>query len=214
MSIKIILADDHALMRSGLRTLLVNELGMEVVGEAGNGEETIRLTRQLAPDIVIMDITMPGLDGIEATRQIVTEMPSVRVIALSMHANKLFVEDIFKAGASGYLLKACASLELEAAIQTVLKGEVYICPKIAGVVVGARENPDSTTPSSLNLLTAKECEVLRLVVSGKSTKEIAQLLDKSPQTVDASRRQIMQKLGIDNLADLVKYAIREGLTTL
>lgn len=214
MSIKIILADDHALIRSGLRTLLVNELGMEVVGEAGNGEETIRLTRQLAPDIVIMDITMPGLDGIEATRQIVTEMPSVRVIALSMHANKLFVEDIFKAGASGYLLKACASLELEAAIQTVLKGEVYICPKIAGVVVGARENPDSTTPSSLNLLTAKECEVLRLVVSGKSTKEIAQLLDKSPQTVDASRRQIMQKLGIDNLADLVKYAIREGLTTL
>jgi DNA-binding NarL/FixJ family response regulator len=214
MSIKIILADDHALIRSGLRTLLVNELGMEVVGEAGNGEETIRLTRQLAPDIVIMDITMPGLDGIEATRQIVTEMPSVRVIALSMHANKLFVEDIFKAGASGYLLKACASLELEAAIQTVLKGEVYICPKIAGVVVGARENPDSTIPSSLNLLTAKECEVLRLVVSGKSTKEIAQLLDKSPQTVDASRRQIMQKLGIDNLADLVKYAIREGLTTL
>ncbi len=214
MSIKIILADDHALMRSGLRTLLVNELGMEVVGEAGNGEETIRLARQLAPDIVIMDITMPGLDGIEATRQIVTEMPSVRVIALSMHANKLFVEDIFKAGASGYLLKACASLELEAAIQTVLKGEVYICPKIAGVVVGARENPDSTIPSSLNLLTAKECEVLRLVVSGKSTKEIAQLLDKSPQTVDASRRQIMQKLGIDNLADLVKYAIREGLTTL
>ncbi len=161
-----------------------------------------------------MDITMPGLDGIEATRQIVTEMPSVRVIALSMHANKLFVEDIFKAGASGYLLKACARLELEAAIQTVLKGEVYICPKIAGVVVGARENPDSATPSSLNLLTAKECEVLRLVVSGKSTKEIAQLLDKSPQTVDASRRQIMQKLGIDNLADLVKYAIREGLTTL
>jgi len=214
MSIKIILADDHALIRSGLRTLLVNELGMEVVGEAGNGEEAIRLTRQLAPDIVIMDITMPGLDGIEATRQIVTEMPSVRVIALSMHANKLFVEDIFKAGASGYLLKACASLELEAAIQTVLKGEVYICPKIAGVVVGARENPDLTTPSSLNLLTAKECEVLRLVVSGKSTKEIAQLLDKSPQTVDASRRQIMQKLGIENLADLVKYAIREGLTTL
>ena len=214
MSIKIILADDHALIRSGLRTLLVNELGMEVVGEAGNGEEAIRLTRQLAPDIVIMDITMPGLDGIEATRQIVTEMPSVRVIALSMHANKLFVEDIFKAGASGYLLKACASLELEAAIQTVLKGEVYICPKIAGVVVGARENPDSTIPSSLNLLTAKECEVLRLVVSGKSTKEIAQLLDKSPQTVDASRRQIMQKLGIENLADLVKYAIREGLTTL
>jgi len=214
MSIKIILADDHALIRSGLRTLLVNELGMEVVGEAGNGEEAIRLTRQLVPDIVIMDITMPGLDGIEATRQIVTEMPSVRVIALSMHANKLFVEDIFKAGASGYLLKACASLELEAAIQTVLKGEVYICTKIAGVVVGARENPDSTTPSSLNLLTAKECEVLRLVVSGKSTKEIAQLLDKSPQTVDASRRQIMQKLGIENLADLVKYAIREGLTTL
>jgi len=214
MSIKLILADDHALIRSGLRTLLVNELGMEVVGEAGNGEEAIRLTRQLAPDIVIMDITMPGLDGIEATRQIVTEMPSVRVIALSMHANKLFVEDIFKAGASGYLLKACASLELEAAIQTVLKGEVYICPKIAGVVVGARENPDSTTPSSLNLLTVKECEVLRLVVSGKSTKEIAQLLDKSPQTVDASRRQIMQKLGIENLADLVKYAIREGLTTL
>lgn len=214
MSIKLILADDHALIRSGLRTLLVNELGMEVVGEAGNGEEAIRLTRQLAPDIVIMDITMPGLDGIEATRQIVTEMPSVRVIALSMHANKLFVEDIFKAGASGYLLKACASLELEAAIQTVLKGEVYICSKIAGVVVGARENPDSTTPSSLNLLTVKECEVLRLVVSGKSTKEIAQLLDKSPQTVDASRRQIMQKLGIENLADLVKYAIREGLTTL
>jgi DNA-binding NarL/FixJ family response regulator len=214
MSTKIILADDHQLIRAGLRSLLVNDLGMDVVGEAGNGEDTVRLTRQLNPDIVIMDITMPGLDGIEATRQIVTEMPSVRVIALSMHANKLFVEDIFKAGAVGYLLKACASLEIEAAIKAVLDGGVYLCPKIAGVVVGVHEASEAVSKSSLNLLTNKECEVLRLVVSGKSTKEIAQLLDKSPQTVDASRRQIMQKLEIDSLADLVKYAIREGLTTL
>lgn len=214
MRTKIILADDHQLMREGLRTLLENELGMEVIGEAGDGDEVVRLTGELVPDIVIMDITMPGLDGIEATRQITTDWPNVRVIALSMHANKLFIEDIFKAGATGYLLKACASMELENAIKSVLAGDVYISPKVAGIVVGSQEQAGSSSKSSLNLLTNKECEVLKLLAGGKTTKEIAHFLDKSPQTIDASRRQIMQKLGIDNIADLVKYAIREGLTTL
>jgi DNA-binding NarL/FixJ family response regulator len=214
MSVKIILADDHQLMREGLRTLIEKELGMEVVGEAGDGQAVVQLARETLPDIIIMDVGMPGLDGIDATRQITSEFPSVKVVALSMHSNKLFVMDMFEAGASGYLLKECAFAELATAIDAVRVNEVYLSPKVAGIVLDGHMKRPSAEPNSTVVLTEKECEVLQLLATGKSTKQIALQFEKSVQTIDAHRRRIMDKLGIDNLAELVKYAIREGLTTL
>jgi DNA-binding NarL/FixJ family response regulator len=213
MSAKIVLAEDHQLIREGLRTLLEKELGMEVIGEAGDGEAAVQLARELLPDIVIMDVTMPSLDGIGATRQIISELPSIKVIALSMYSNKLFVMDMFEAGASGYLLKECASAELEHAISAVLANEIYLSPKISGLVLDGQMKRPLVTKNPTAVLTKRECKVLQLLASGKSTKEIALMLNKSVQSVDAYRRQIMDKLGIHSVAGLTKYAIREGLTT-
>jgi len=212
MSTKIVLADDHQLIREGLRTLLEKELGMEVIGEAGDGETAVKLVRELLPDIVIMDVTMPGLDGIGATRQITREFPPVKVIALSMYSNKLFVTDMFEAGVSGYLLKECASIELEHAINAVLAGEMYLSPKVTGLVLDEHVKRPLATHNATAVLTKKECEVLQLLANGKSTKEIAFMLNKSVQSVDAYRRKIMDKLDIHSVAGLTKYAIREGLT--
>lgn len=214
MSTKIILADDHQLVREGLRTLLEKELGMEVIGEAGDGEDVVQLARELLPDIVIMDVAMPGLDGINATKQITGELPSIKVIALSMYPNKLFVMDMFEAGASGYVLKECASIELNNAIDAVLANEVYLSPKVAGIVFDGRMRRPLATQNSKAGLTERECKVLRLLASGKSTKEIAFTLKRSVQTVDMCRRQIMDKLDIHSVAELTKYAIRQGLTTV
>ncbi len=214
MSATIILADDHRLMREGLRTLLEKELGMKVVGQADNGEAAVELARELHPDIVIMDVTMPGLDGIEATRQIVDEFPSVKVIALSMHSSKLFVMDMFEAGASGYLLKECASVELDNAINAILENDIYLSPKVAGIVLDGHTRCPLVKRGSAALLTKRECQVLRLLASGESTKQIAATIKKSIQSVDMYRRQIMHKLGVDSLAQLVKFAIREGLVSL
>jgi len=213
MSAKIVLAEDHQLIREGLRTLLEKELGMEVIGEAGDGEAAVQLARELLPDIIIMDVTMPGLDGIGATRQIISELPSVKVIALSMYSNKLFVMDMFEAGASGYLLKECASVELEHAISAALANEIYLSPKISGLVLDSQMKRPLATRNPTAVLTKRECKVLQLLASGKSTKEIALMLNKSVQSVDAYRRQIMDKLDIHSVAGLTKYAIREGLTT-
>jgi DNA-binding NarL/FixJ family response regulator len=213
MSAKIVLAEDHQLIREGLRTLLEKELGMEVIGEAGDGEAAVQLARELLPDIVIMDVTMPGLDGIGATKQIISELPSIKVIALSMYSNKLFVMDMFEAGASGYLLKECASVELEHAISAVLANEIYLSPKISGLVLDGQMKRPLVTKNPTAVLTKRECKVLQLLASGKSTKEIALMLNKSVQSVDAYRRQIMDKLDIHSVAGLTKYAIREGLTT-
>ena len=213
MSAKIVLAEDHQLMREGLRALLEKELGMEVIGEAGDGGAVVQLARELLPDIVIMDVTMPGLDGIGATRQIISELPSIKVIALSMYSNKLFVMDMFEAGASGYLLKECASAELEHAISAVLANEIYLSPKISGLVLDGQMKRPLATKNPTAVLTKRECKVLQLLASGKSTKEIALMLNKSVQSIDAYRRQIMDKLDIHNVAGLTKYAIREGLTT-
>ena len=213
MSAKILLAEDHQLIREGLRTLLEKELGMEVIGEAGDGEAVVQLARELLPDIVIMDVTMPGLDGIGATRQIISELPSIKVIALSMYSNKLFVTDMFEAGASGYLLKECASVELEHAISAVLANEIYLSTKISGLVLDGQMERPLATQNPAAVLTKRECKVIQLLASGKSTKEIALMLNKSVQSIDAYRRQIMDKLNIHSVAGLTKYAIREGLTT-
>lgn len=214
MRAKIILADDHQLVRQGLRALLESELGMDVIAEAADGETVVQLAREHMPDIIIMGVAMPDLDGIAATRRITNEFPSIKVIALSMYSSKVFVMDMFEAGASGYLSKKCASTELEEAIKAVLSDEMYISPKVAGVVLDSCTRRPIMAQKSTAVLTNRECEVLRLLANGKSTKEIAHMLKKSIQTIDMHRRQIMRKLGIQSVAELTKYAIREGLTTI
>jgi DNA-binding NarL/FixJ family response regulator len=214
MSTKIILVDDHRLIREGFRALLEKELGMEVIGEAGDGATAIQIVREQLPDIVIMDVAMPGFDGISATRWITNEFPSIKVIALSMYSTTLFVTDMFEAGASGYLLKECASVELEHAINAVLANEIYLSPKVTGIVLDGHMKRPSEPRSPGAVLTEKECKVLQFLANGRSTKEIALTLKKSVQTIDTYRRQIMNKLNIHSVAELTKYAVRKGLTTL
>lgn len=215
MSIRILLADDHEVVREGLRALLANERDLEVVGEAENGRTAVRLARELMPDVVIMDVTMPGLNGIEATRQITSLGPSVNVLALSMHSDSRFVAQMLIAGASGYLPKGCSFAELCEAIQAVASNQTYLSPKIAGAVVRDYVRRSFASRSSaLTVLTQREREVLQLLAEGKTSKRVASLLGISPKTVSTHRRHVMKKLGIDSLAGLVKYAIHEGLTSL
>lgn len=213
MSIRVLLADDHPIMVEGLRSLLADHPNYVVVGEATNGTEVLRLTRELSPDLIIMDIQMPGCDGIEATRQIMTEFPDTKVIALSMHSNKLFVLNMLKAGAKGYLLKENAFRDLVQALQVVTRGEIYLSPKIARYLLDFFSQSPSAAESESAKLTAREYEILKRLAEGRSAKEIALQIGMSTKTVDAARRTIMKKVGVDNLADLVKYAIREGLTS-
>ncbi len=215
MSIRILLADDHTIIRQGLHSLLEKEPDMEVVGEAGDGRKTLQLVRELEPDIVIMDITMPNLNGIDATHEIVSKFPEVKVIALSMHSNRRFVAGMLKAGASGYILKGCLFDELVQAIRAVAGGVSYLSPRITGVVVEDYvEHLVATVDSPLAKLTDREHEVLQLLAEGKTTKQSALELHVSPKTTESNRHNIMEKLDIHSLAELTKYAIREGLTSL
>ena len=215
MTTRIILADDHNIMREGLRSILENELRMQVVGQADDGRTAVELAKKLKPDIIIMDISMPELNGLEATRLIVQDVPGVKVIALSMHSDKRYVSEMLNAGASGYLLKHSAMDELSQAIQTVLANKKYISPDIAGVVIDDYlHHLSSVKPAEATALTAKEREVLQLISEGKSTKEIAAKLHVSVPTIDTHRQHIMEKLRIYNIAELTKYAIRQGLTSL
>ncbi len=213
MSIKIILADDHAIVRSGLARLLQQQEGMEIVGQADSGVSAVALTRQLSPDVVIMDIGMPDLNGIEATRQIIKESPRIKVIGLSMHSSKKYIREMFKAGASGYLLKNCSFEELTEALNVVIAGKTYISPSISTAVIGDYISGAVDDKSSVfAVLTEREREVLQLLAEGKTTKQIAERLHISSKTVEAHRLKIMHKLDIDNIAQLTKYAIQEGLT--
>jgi two-component system response regulator NreC len=215
MSVRIILAEDHRITREGLVNLLKERSDMEVVGEAENGREAVRLASELSPDLVIMDVTMPDLNGIDATRIITSGSNNTKVIALSMYSDKQFVQGMIQAGASGYLLKDCAFEELVSAIQAVIQGDTYLSPGIAGIVVRDYLNKLTTDRSSADtVLTSREREVLQLIAEGNSTKEIAARLSVSVKTVETHRRQIMEKLGIFSIAELTKYAIREGLTSL
>jgi len=215
MSLKILLADDHKIVRDGLKSLIRKEVSMEVVGEADNGRKAVQLARDLEPEIIIMDISMPDLNGVEATRQILADSPDIKIIALSMHSDKRYVKGVLSAGASGYLLKDSAFEELVEAIRTVDTGRFYLSAGIAGVVVkdyvGSQANKDALTS---DILSAREREVLQLLAEGKSTKEIASDLHVSGKTIETHRRNIMQKLNIHTIAGLTRYAIREGLTSL
>jgi len=215
MSVRVLLADDHGIIRQGLRSLLEGEADVEVVGEAEDGRAALQLVRELVPDIVVMDIAMPNLNGVEATRQIVGEFPETRVIALSVHSRRRFVADMLRAGASGYVLKECLFEELLRAIRAVVQGGTYLSPRITGVIVDDYVTRLSTTAESpLAVLTDREREVLQLLAEGKSTKQIALNLHVSNKTIEANRRQIMEKLNIHSVAELTKYAVREGLTFL
>ncbi len=212
MSIKILLADDHQIVRAGVRSMLEKHQDMKVVGEAENGREAVKLVRKLLPDVVVVDVTMPDLNGIEATKQIIGEHPDVKVVALSMYSNKEFVTGILEAGATAYLLKGCTIDELGCAIRSVVADQAYLSPEVSHVVLKNYVNRASSTAEIA--LTSKEREVLQLLAEGKSSKEIAEILCVSVKTVEAHRYHIMSKLDIHNVAELTKYAIREGLTSL
>jgi DNA-binding NarL/FixJ family response regulator len=215
MSVRILLADDHTIVREGLRSLLGKEQDMEVVAESGDGRTTVQLAKKLRPHVVLMDIALPDLNGVEAARQILEEAPGVKVVALSMHSARPFVAGMLAAGASGYLLKKCAAEELVHAIRTVLAGEVYLSPEVARVVIEeyGRQVPANDT-SARSILTPRELEVLQLIAEGKSTKEIARKLHVTVRTVEAHRHNVMEKLHLHTDAELTKYAVRQGLTSL
>lgn len=215
MGIKIILADDHKIVRDGLRTLLERESDMEVIAEAEDGRAVVNLAKQLSPDLVIMDIIMPGLNGIDATRDIIRKDPHIKVIGLSMHSDKRFVSGMFQAGASGYLLKDCAFDELATAVRTVVSNHTYLSPGIANIIIERqRERSSQSGSTTFTNLTTREREILHHLADGMSSKDISSTLDISVKTVQSHRQNIMRKLNINNVTDLIKYAIREGLTSM
>jgi DNA-binding NarL/FixJ family response regulator len=214
MPIKILLTDDHAIVRHGLSQSIQKEKDMQVIGQAEDGITTVEMVRELLPDVVIMDISMPDLNGIEATRQIVRDFSGVKVIGLSMHSAKKFITEMFKAGASAYLLKDCKFEELAEAIRTVMSGKSYISPEIStDVIENYIKTADQKQSSVFSTLSKREREVLQLLAEGQTTKQIGLKLHISPKTVEAHRLRIMDKLDIDNVAQLTKYAIQEGLTS-
>ncbi len=218
MSIKILVADNHGILRQGIHALIErrSDSNMEVVGQAENGLTAVEMTRKLRPDVVLMDVTMPELNGIEATRQIKSELPEIKVLALSVYAKKEFVLDMVKAGASGYMLKECVLDDLVRAINTVVAGQPYLSPQIAGIILDVitKDSIFATAGRSCETLTPKERQLLQFLAEGKSAKQIALQLGLSIKTIEGNRRQIMEKIEIDNIADLTKYAIRQGLTTI
>lgn len=215
MKTRVLLIDDHKMMRDGLRALLAGSTDMEVVGEAADGRTGLDLVRTLSPDVVVMDVGMPDLNGIEATRRIRAEHERVRVIALSTHTDKRYVHHMLEAGACGYVLKIGAYDELLRAVRAASQGKTYLSPEIAGSVVDRSTTPHpGVDVSAYSKLGAREREVLQLVAEGKTSAEMAQEMHISIKTVETHRRNIVQKLGLHGTAELTKYAIREGLTSI
>jgi DNA-binding NarL/FixJ family response regulator len=210
---RILLADDHALVRAGIRSLLEKLPGVKVVGEAGDGREALSMVKELAPNIVLMDIAMAGLNGLEAAARLTKEVPGVKVIILSMHANEEYVLQALRAGASGYLLKDAAIAELKLALSAVSRGETYLSPAISKHVIDNYLDRVGDKQSPLEGLTPRQREILQMIAEGKTTKEIAFLLNLSVKTVETHRSQLMDRLGIHDVPGLVRYAMRVGLIT-
>jgi DNA-binding NarL/FixJ family response regulator len=213
-TIQLVIADNHTLVRAGFRSLVEELDGIEVVGEAENGRDALQLVETLKPQIVLMDIAMPEMNGLEATARISREFPQVKVLILSMHANEEYVYQALRSGASGYLLKDSGAEELELALRAIARGETYLCPAVSKYVVSdyvRRLNQDQTP---LDQITPRQREILQLIAEGKSTKDIAELLYISTKTVETHRTQLMDRLDIHDIAGLVRYAIRIGLVVL
>jgi len=212
---RILIADDHGIMREGLRSLIEKQDDMEVVGEAKDGQMVVELARELSPDVIIVDITMPNLNGVDAARQILKENEDAKIIALSMHSNRLFVTKMIQTGVLGYVLKSYLFDELVKAIYAVSSKKYYLSPQITDVLVEDCIDKDPEVCESVSeRLTDRDRHMLQLLSEGQSSKQIALCLGISPKTADAKRRQIMDKLGIYSVAELTKYAVREGLTSL
>ena len=211
---RILLADDHTLVRAGIRALVEKLPGVKVVGEAKDGREAILIARELEPDLVLMDIAMPGLNGLEATARISKELPKVRVIILSMYANEEYVREAIEAGASGYLVKRSAAVELEQAITAVAAGEKYFSPLISAEDIKDRGGRLSADRAWIERLTPRQREILQLIAERHTTKEIAAILNISVKTVETHRAQLMQRLTIHDVPGLVRFAIRAGLVSL
>jgi DNA-binding NarL/FixJ family response regulator len=214
MSIKVFLADDHTVVRDGLNALLDTQADLTVIGAAADGRETVRQVGDLQPDVVVMDITMPELNGIEATYQIRQNWPQTRVIILSMHASTEHIVRALQAGACGYLLKDSAGMEVAKAVRSVVTGRRYLSQKISDKVIDeyVRQYDGRIVTNPLDRLSPRERETLQLVVEGKSSAEIAEILFLSPKTIETYRCRLMQKLGINDIPSLVKFAIQQGLT--
>ena len=214
MAIRILLADDHGLVRAGIRLMVGAQPDMQIVGESENGRDAVALSRKLSPDIVLMDISMPDLNGVDATLQIVALSPAPRVVALSGHTDERAIVGVLRAGASGYVVKNAPAEELMLAIRTVAGGKVYLSPQIAGSVLDELRSAPPSAVTGSTPLSPREREVLQLMAEGKSTKQIASALGISKKTADNHRAHLMEKLKATSLAELIKYAIREGLTSL
>ncbi|OGT99979.1 MAG: DNA-binding response regulator [Geobacteraceae bacterium GWB2_52_12] len=216
MTIQILLADDHKIMREGLKSLLGAAEDIKVVAEAVDGGEAVQMALEHSPDVIVMDMNMPEMSGIEATQEIIAANPAARILVLSMIKDKSCVMECLKSGAKGYLIKNCAAEELIVAIRTLAAGESYLCSKITDLVIKdiAGQASDSASSPPRAELSKREQEVLRLIADGKSTKEIAYTFGVSIKTVDAQRKNIMNKLQLFSIAELTKHAIREGLTTI
>jgi two-component system response regulator NreC len=215
MTVHILVADDHCIVRQGLCSLIESKPEYEVAGQACSGREAVRFTRRLCPEIVIMDIGMPDLNGIDATRMCIEACPGIKVIALSIHADRRYVLRMLKAGAQGYILKESAFHELIQAIEAASRNQVYLSPKVAGTVVEDAIRFTMPEPSSpFDRLTVKEREVLQMIAEGRTTRRMAAILNVSIKTVEARRKVIMRKLDLHSIAELTKYAIREGLTSV
>ena len=212
-TIRVLIADDHALVRSGIRMVLETFAGVQVIGEALDGRMALDLIATLHPDVALLDIAMPGLNGIEAATRIGSEHPGTRVIMLSMHGGEAYVTQSFRAGAKGYLLKDATPVELELALRTVTRGETYLSPRVSGLLVDKFLRGDDITAGPLDALTSRQREVLQLIAEGRSTKQIAAQLDVSIKTVESHRSTLMDRLRINDLAGLVRFAVRVGLVS-
>jgi DNA-binding NarL/FixJ family response regulator len=209
--LRVLLADDHNLVRAGIRALLEASGGIEVVAESGDGREALELIIKHRPDVALLDIGMPGLNGLEVAKRAAQASPRTRIVILSMHADATYVRQALRAGAAGYLLKGAAVAELPLALQSVMRGETYLTPKISRTIVEGFLREDTEEPGLLEALTARQREILQLIAEGKATKEIAQLLDLSVKTVETHRMRMMERLGIHDVAGLVRFAVRAGL---
>jgi DNA-binding NarL/FixJ family response regulator len=208
-----LIADDHGLVRAGIRALLEKQSKMEVVDEARNGREALALATRHRPDIVLMDISMPELNGLEVVRQLARDIPQVRCIILSMHGDEEHVWQALKAGAAGYLVKGGSLAELELAITSVAQGETYLSPGVSGPVIKEYVRRTSHDGDSADNLTARQREVLQMIAEGKTTKQMALILKVSVKTIESHRAQLMKRLGVQDIASLVKYALRIGLVS-